>query len=275
MKRLIALALLIPLSAAATPLPQDSRVPGGVAVLDLGQAAQRPEVTFKKRPVMVLKEDDSWKAVVGIPLSAKPGTYKVSLKGGDTMAFKVKDKAYRTQRLTIKNKRKVNPNKKDLDRIWAEKKEIVAAFKKWSEPDSVVPVFRQPTKGPRSSSFGLRRILNGQPRHPHSGMDIAAPNGQAVYAPAPGRVVEMGNYFFTGNTLFLDHGQGLVTMYCHLSKINVKKGQQVDTGEPIAEVGSTGRVTGPHLHWSVSLNNQRVDPALFLDPDTEAVASSQ
>ena len=122
-----------------------------------------------------------------------------------------------------------------------------------------------PLSGRYSSSFGKRRVLNGQPRSPHSGLDIAAPEGTPVESIAAGRVAAVGDYFFNGKTVMVDHGQGLISMYCHLSEIEVAPGEEVTPDSVVGKVGKTGRVTGAHLHLSVSLNNARVDPLLFFN----------
>lgn len=124
-------------------------------------------------------------------------------------------------------------------------------------------IFDAPVPGRQSSPFGLRRYFNGEPRNPHSGLDFAAPTGTPVKSPADGRVLLIGNFYFNGQTIFIDHGQGVITMFCHLSEIAYLPGDTVKRGDVVGKVGNTGRSTGPHLHWNVSLNNARVDPALF------------
>lgn len=263
-------ALIVAASAvSAERLPTHSPVPGGVATIALPETAQQPVVHFGEHNVMVKRRQDRWWAIVGIPLSAAPGEHSIELESvsgaATSIDFQVNDKAYETQHLTVANKRQVNPNEEDLKRIAAERKRIDAALSLWTPDANADTAFVAPLRGRQSSSFGLRRFFNEQARKPHSGMDIAAPNGTPIVAPAPGTVVERGNYFFNGNTLFLDHGQGLVTMYCHLSRIDVTPGERVAAGDGIGLVGATGRVTGPHLHWSISLNRAMVDPALFLE----------
>lgn len=249
-------------------LPQSNPVPGGIAIVDLGGTDKpRPDVTYRKNNVMVLQDNSHWYAVVGIPLSTKSGAQKINVSEAGKrhkLTFKVGDKKYKEQRLIVKNKRMVNPNEADMKRIKSERKYINDALKFWQKIDDVETGFTLPVQGRLSSPFGLRRFFNDQPRKPHSGLDIAAPKGTPIEAPAKGTVIETGNYFFNGNTVFIDHGQGLITMYCHMDEIKVKKGQTVKTGDLIGKVGMTGRVTGPHLHWSVSLNNTRVDPSLLL-----------
>ncbi|MGD8483712.1 MAG: peptidoglycan DD-metalloendopeptidase family protein [Thioalkalispiraceae bacterium] len=250
--------------------PKANPIPGGVAIIKLDEIAKTapPRAYYKNQRVMVRKNAHHWEAVVGLPLSSKAGIHKLKVKsGGKThyREFSVSDKKYEAQYITLKNKRMVNPYAKDIDRILREKKIIIKALKQWTEQDTVQTRFILPVEGRLSSPFGLKRFFNKQPRKPHSGLDIAAPSGAPIKAPAAGKVINTGNYFFNGNTVFLDHGQGLVTMFCHMNKINVQPGDDIRQGQVIGEVGMTGRVTGPHLHWSVSLNNTRIEPKLFLE----------
>lgn len=285
---LIILAIT-PCSAIALNFPKSNPVPGGIAVVALDVTSETaPVVTYNGNRVMVIGDRQApespqqlplgsepgnvtktvWLAVTGIPLGATPGRQELTVVSrGEKrkVNFDIKDKAYETQHLTIKNKRKVNPNKKDLKRIGKEKKLIKDALSHWSDDNPSQTAFLLPVKGRLSSPFGLRRFFNEQPRKPHSGIDIAAPAGTPILSPAPGTVIRTGEYFFNGNTVFIDHGQGLVTMYCHMSRIDVKPGQKIGAGDAIGAVGMTGRVTGPHLHWAVSLNDARVDPALFFE----------
>jgi murein DD-endopeptidase MepM/ murein hydrolase activator NlpD len=175
----------------------------------------------------------------------------------------VASKTYAEQKLTVEP-RKVDPLPEDQQRIDAESARSEKALSTYSE--DLAPTWRWtvPVPGERSSSFGLRRVFNGQSRNPHSGMDIAAAAGTPIRSPAAGRVLDTGDFFFNGNTVFVDHGHGVVTMYCHLSRIDVKPGDAITTGQTLGLVGATGRVTGPHLHWGVGVNRAMVDPALFL-----------
>ncbi|HEY6721539.1 MAG TPA: peptidoglycan DD-metalloendopeptidase family protein [Burkholderiales bacterium] len=264
-----AFALAAAASAAESSLPLPAPVPGGVAIVCVGRASDpAPRVAFDAQRVLVMRAGDFWEAVVGLPLGTQPGAQELTVLEGDRSArmipFDVGEHDYETQRITLTNRRMVDPERADLRRIEREQEAIVRAFGTWSDDAPESLGFALPTTGRISSTFGLRRFFNDEPRQPHSGLDIAAPEGTPIVAPAAGTVIETGEYFFNGNSVFIDHGRGLVTMYNHLNRIDVAKGARVARGEKIGLVGHTGRVTGPHLHWSVSLNSARVDPALFL-----------
>jgi murein DD-endopeptidase MepM/ murein hydrolase activator NlpD len=265
----IALALCAA-TASALDLPQQRIAPGGIARNDLGDGVAAPTARFRGVPVMVLRDSGRWTAVVGLPLATPAGPAALEVDSGDggttARSITVQPWKYAEQRLTVA------PGQVDLapadqaryERESAHLKTIVATRSE-TQPDTLR--LAAPVPGRQSSSFGLRRVFNGQARNPHSGMDIAAPQGTPVVAPAAGRVIDTGDYFFNGQTVWLDHGAGLLTMYCHLSSIAVKVGDVLAAGEPLGAVGATGRATGPHLHWGVSLNRAMVDPALFLAPE--------
>ena len=250
----------------ANELPDELNAPGGVVIIPIN-SKDRPKAFFYGKRVLVIGESQNWKAIIGIPLKIELGEHKLKVVSNGVEAnylFEVVGKAYEAQYLTIKNKRQVNPNKEDMLRITRERKLISKAKINWREIDNVPLRFIKPAKGPFSSSFGLRRFFNNQPRNPHSGLDIAAETGTPIVAPAAGIVTNAGDYFFNGKTVFLDHGQGLITMYCHMENISVEEGDIVDVNDLLGTIGSTGRVTGAHLHWSVILNNTTVEPLLFL-----------
>jgi murein DD-endopeptidase MepM/ murein hydrolase activator NlpD len=256
------------LAHAAPPFPQESLVPGGVALVRIDAPMEDPpRVTLGTAPVMVLRQPDHWVAVVGIPLGVAPGNLEVQVRRREAMPkaveLTVKPKQYVMQKLKVKPGM-VDLSPEDLARVNRERPVLQQAFATFSEPAPATLRLRQPVPGERSSSYGSRRVFNGQPRSPHSGMDIAAASGTPVVASARGRVLLAASYFFGGNTIVIDHGQGLVTMYGHLSAMDVAPGDAVEAGDVIGKVGATGRVTGPHLHWGVTLNQAMVDPALFL-----------
>jgi murein DD-endopeptidase MepM/ murein hydrolase activator NlpD len=267
---LLWVALLLcaaPAPSRAYSLPQESAVPGGVKILKLDvHGNSMPYVDVEGHRALVVQEGSDWIAIIGIPLSASLAPRQVIVHSGDArqeVQFKIGDKQYASQSLRVKPGQ-VNLSKADLERVNREKEIIEHAMSRWTDGQPETLRMPQPIPGVRSSSFGMRRIFNGESRNPHGGMDIAAPVGTPVRAPLAGTVIDTGDYFFNGKTVFVDHGRGMISMYCHLSAIDVQPGQQVAAGTTLGKVGMTGRVTGPHLHWGLSLNRAWVDPELFV-----------
>ncbi|MDR0775651.1 MAG: peptidoglycan DD-metalloendopeptidase family protein [Azonexus sp.] len=256
------------LTGAAHALPPHTPVPGGIAVVDLGPAGTgKPSARWHGQALAVIGDNGRWHALLGIPLDTLPAPLEIVVADADgtrRLSIPVGIKNYPEQRLRIANQRLVEPGPADLARIAQEKAHTDRIKQRFSdaEPDTT---FARPADGRLSSRFGLRRVFNGQPRNPHSGLDFAAPAGASVQVPAPGVVIDTGDYFFSGRTVFVDHGQGLLSAYMHLSDIAVRPGQRLERGAKIGAVGASGRATGPHLHWTVILNGTPVDPELFLD----------
>lgn len=266
---LYALAVLggAPSALAGPRLPVARPVPGGIALVDLGPAAAaRPAAEAEGHRALVVEDDGRWIAVVGIPLATAPGraTLAVGAPGArHTLTFEVEPHEYPTQTLKVAPKH-VDLSPKDLARYNREKPLLERALGTWSDDVPATLRMQPPVPGVRSSSFGSRRVFNGESRNPHTGMDIAAAAGTPVTSAAAGRVVDTGDYFFNGQTVIVDHGEGWLTLYCHLSRIDVRRGDAVTPSTRLGLVGATGRATGPHLHFATRLNHAWVDPALFL-----------
>ena len=248
----------------------DVSIPGGIVRVPVPANTQIVIATGRRA---LLKVDPATQpptafAIAAVPLDTPPGSGRVFAQhanGSLALAYRVTPHTYPVQRLTLSNQRMVDPNPEDLQRINTEQLLIDAARDRFSPTPPSTLRLRAPVHAPLSSLFGSRRVLNGQPRNPHTGLDFAAPTGAPIRTPLAGEVADVGNFFFTGNTVFVDHGTGFVTMYAHLSRVDVSPGQHLDAGDLIGQVGSTGRATGPHLHWSVFLSNVPVDPKLLLE----------
>jgi murein DD-endopeptidase MepM/ murein hydrolase activator NlpD len=212
-------------------------------------------------------QSEVWEGLVGIDLNARPGNHQIQILGfrngtrvfQTTHQLEVLPKEFPVRRITVKEKY-ATPPQSELERIRRESKKVSSIFAKTTPERLWQGTFLRPVPGKANSSFGKRSIVNGKPRSPHSGTDFRAGEGTPVKAPNSGRVVLVQDLFFAGNTVILNHGLGLYSYFAHLSKFDVSEGDLVEKGDVVGEVGSTGRVTGPHLHWTLRLAGARVDP---------------
>jgi murein DD-endopeptidase MepM/ murein hydrolase activator NlpD len=256
-------------AATADPFPRESRVPGGVALVPVGVTTEpKPLVSRDGANVWVTKRANTWIAVVGLPLSTAPGEHSVTVtRNGVAQAtpFSVKDKRYPVQHVTIKDNAMVEPPAEVISRIETESAHLKSVRSTWREDATTSAAFTLPAKGRLSGRFGGSRVLNGKPRAPHAGLDVAIGTGTPVLAPSDGVILDAGDYYFCGKTMFIDHGNGLLSMFCHLSEHGAKVGDTVRKGQSVARSGATGRASGPHLHWTVYLNGVSVEPELFVN----------
>ncbi len=272
-----AVALLIVVGALVQMAPPAVKVtvgarsiqPGELVVLTMTTSAAVDEMKIRafERDLPAFRVNETtWRVIVGIDLDVAPGAHAVTIRPGpplDTSAvthtLRVQSKAFPTRRLTVDDAF-VNPPPAVTERIEDEAARLDEIWRSSSATRLWTESFVRPVADPANSRFGSRSILNGQPRSPHGGADFASPSGTPVRAPNTGRVVLAGDLYYTGGTVVVDHGLGLVSLFAHLSRVDVKEGQSVERGAVLGVVGATGRVTGPHLHWTLRANGTRVDP---------------
>lgn len=268
--RTFALWLLLLPTPGHAALPQAASVPGGVALIPLSAVAAgsaRPRAWFNELPVLVVAEGRRLYAVLGLSLDLPAGAHELRVRTGDateSVRFMVSPKHYPEQRIRLKDGSKVHLSPTDEARAEREIATIQGLKRHWRETDDTDPDFSLPAEGRLAGRFGLRRFFNGEARAPHAGLDVAVARGTPIKASANGKVLAVDDYFFNGKTIFVDHGNGLLTMYCHLDRTDVGVGDFVNKGQRLGLSGNTGRASGPHLHWSVVLNGAMVDPELFV-----------
>jgi murein DD-endopeptidase MepM/ murein hydrolase activator NlpD len=240
---------------------------GGVAVVDVGDFTNKPKIFYKSREVKSIKEDEKYFAIVGIGLDEKVGKRHIVAVVKDQKKdfyFDVKSKGYKKEYIKLKSNKRVNLSKKNLSRYQKERKKTKKLLASFNKELSTSLNFISPLTGRLSSPFGKRRYFNNVPKSPHKGVDIAAKKGTPIVATQSGIVSIREEYFFNGNTIYLDHGEGVVSVYCHMQKFAVRVGDFVEQGDVIGYVGTTGRSTGPHLHFGLMLNGEAVDPSIFI-----------
>jgi murein DD-endopeptidase MepM/ murein hydrolase activator NlpD len=267
-------SLLSPLSAGAAPLrvtaPATAVQPGSVLLLTIRSddaIATLRVHAFGHELAPFQVDATTWQVLVGVDLDVKPGGHAVEIEGGPetrtTYALAVTPHRFPTRILEV-DPDLVNPPAQEMERIARDTRQL---HRVWDAPPGArlwQGPFVRPVPDAANSSFGTRSVYNGEPRSPHSGTDFLSPAGRPIKAPNAGRIVLAGPLYFTGGTVVIDHGLGVLSLFAHLSSIGVREGDVVKTGDAIGEVGATGRVTGPHLHWAVRVGGARVDPLSLL-----------
>ncbi len=229
------------------------------------------EFQGRKIPMILNSSGRFYEALVGVDLDTKPAKYPIKVRGQDksgkglfgALSLEVKKVSFKTQTLSLPSSM-VDLDPKTLERVNGETARLEILFQKTRKEKLWNGRFLQPVPGEISTSFGLRRIINRQPKNPHSGVDLRAEEGSPVLASNAGFVVLVDDFFFSGKSVVLDHGQGIYSMYFHLSEVLAREGEKISKGDVLGQVGSTGRSTGPHLHWGFRVHGSKVDPFSLL-----------
>lgn len=255
----------LPLTVTSSP---PSAHPGDVVVLTIGGAgaAEPLQVRAFERDLPSFVSGGKRRALIGVDLDVRPGIHAIAIESGEqrtTYSLRVIRREFATRRLTV-DPAFVNPPETERSRIERERERLDSLWKTWTPEKLWEGAFAAPVPEPANSAFGTRSILNGEPRSPHGGADFPSPAGTPIEAANAGRVVLAEALYYTGNTVVVDHGLGLYSLFAHMTDIRVHGGETVRKGDVLGTVGSTGRVTGAHLHWSVRLNGARVDPVALV-----------
>ena len=269
MRKFLSIKLIL-ISFFLTPLNNNAEenlfYRGGIFISEITKYSHEAGFTFHNSKVLTYEKEGKFYLIFGIPYKSKIGKNTYLLKNGNKdypVKFTINDKEYATQRISVA-KKYTEPSEEIINRVIKEKKELMVARSKWIDM-KVDLDFVLPVEGITTGVYGTRRFYNGKEGNYHNGLDIAAPIGTEIVAPSSGRVLLTGDYFYNGKFIYIDHGQNLKSIFIHLNKINVNVGDILKKGQIIGEVGSTGKSTGPHLHWSVTLNSVYVDPEIFIN----------
>ena len=246
--------------------PDHSPFPGGVInqTLEISSLEIGSVNADQKNVYLCQVDQNHWKILAPISLSSEIKPITILNKEKTLIKVSISNKEYRESKITINNMDLISPPAKYLPRIKMESELGKAALRIFSNRYQSSLKMSVPVKGLKSSEFGVKRFINNEPNNRHTGLDIAAVVGTEVISPLSGKVLLVGNFYYRGKTVFLDHGGGMISTYSHMSEISVKEGQLIKKNQNIGKVGQSGRVTGPHLHWQIVLFGIPIDPELFL-----------
>jgi len=264
--RWLSVPLLLMLAALPAQAKEYQVVQGGVATLDHAAASHATLRCLDRQWPVRRMSDGSLRGWVGIDLKTRPGTYRCRWHydgGKESVSLQVTKGEFRISRIQVKRKMAVF-DAPTLKRIRHDQQALKQSYRAHVDATPDIVMHAMPVAGIISTPFGAQRYVNGEPRSPHSGLDIAAPEGTPITAPLAGKVVLASAMYLNGNTVVIGHGDGLVTIYCHMAHLDVKQGEWIKAGERIGVVGMTGRSTGPHLHWGIRFHNARINPAALL-----------